>query len=193
MMEQTRLQPFTREEFQFSGAWAFWGEGQVYLLSDSGTGLLLSRELGEALSRGQVSEDLAFKLYQRGFGTVYGKARLTEEQPPLLPRFFMIDFTTQCNCNCIYCLRHFENVGQTISPERLTDICSYIIDYCKENRIDSIGFQPWGGEPLIALDRILLAKQLFTRAGIRASFSIQTNGLLLEKDYTFDENGRIIR
>lgn len=182
MIKSERLQPFQQDEFCFSGAWVFWGSQYAYLLSDSGTGLLLHKSLAETIARRSISEDLSFKLYQRGFGLVYGRERFAPEQRILLPRFFMIDFTTQCNCNCIYCLRHFENVGQTISPEKLTDICGYIIDYCHQNSIDSIGFQPWGGEPLIALDRILLAKKLFSQAGIHASFSVQTNGLLLKPE-----------
>lgn len=179
MMQAERIQPFQVEEFAFDGAWLFRGSRYAYLLSDAGTGLVVSLGLADQVARGEPDEDLAFKLYQRGFGRVYGQERFAPEQEDDLPRFFMIDFTTQCNCNCIYCLRHFENVGQTITPEQLTDICRYIIGYCRDCGIDSISFQPWGGEPLIALDRILLAREVFSRAGIRASFSIQTNGLLL--------------
>lgn len=182
MIQTERLQPFTREEFAFEGAWCFRGTQRAYLLSDAGTGLVLSNSLARTVAEGNPPEDLAFKLYQRGFGSVYGRHRINPGQEPLLPRFFMIDFTTQCNCNCIYCLRHFENVGQTISEAALRDICGYIIDYCRQNEIDSIGFQPWGGEPLIALEKILLAKQLFAQAGIRADFSVQTNGLLLSPE-----------
>jgi len=106
----------------------------------------------------------------------------------ILPTFFMVDFTTKCNMNCIYCLRHFEDSGEIIEEKVLTDICNYIIGYCKKYDVQEITFQPWGGEPLLALDRILLSKDIFEREGMRVNYSIQTNGLLLNR-----ENFNILR
>lgn len=179
MIEGIYLPPFTREEFAFEGAWCFTAGEAALLLSRNGTTVLLSRALADTVVAGNPGEDLAFKLHQRGFSTVYGQPRFTEQPDELLPRFFMIDFTTKCNCNCVYCLRHFEDVGEAIDETVLEDICRYIIAYCRRHDITAIGFQPWGGEPLIELPKILKARRLFDEAGIQASFSVQTNGLLL--------------
>ena len=94
----------------------------------------------------------------------------------------MIDFTTKCNLNCVYCLRHFENKGKSIEKKVLYDICNYIINYCKKYKINNISFQPWGGEPLIEIDKIIDSKKIFEDAGIKVDYTIQTNGLLLSEE-----------
>ena len=178
-MEYSYLLPFEQDEFTFSGAHRFSAAGRSYLLSQEGSSMLMEDPLADMIGRRAVSEDLAFKLYQRGFGTVYGRPRFETTLETPLPTLFMIDFTTKCNCNCIYCLRHFEDVGDSISWEMLERITGYIIDYCIRYRIRRIAFQPWGGEPLIELEKILACQRMFREAGIHAAFNIQTNGLLL--------------
>lgn len=178
-MEYSYLFPFEQEEFVFSGAHRFSAAGRSYLLAQNGASLLMDDTLSDMIDRKAVSENLAFKLYQRGFGTVYGQPRFGSILETPLPTLFMIDFTTKCNCNCIYCLRHFENVGESISWDMLERITRYIIDYCIRYRIRRIAFQPWGGEPLIELDKILACQKMFQDVGIHAAFNVQTNGLLL--------------
>lgn len=178
-MEYSYLFPFEQDEFTFLGAHRFSAVGRSYLLARNGASILLDDSMANRIGQKSISEELAFKLYQRGFGMVYGQPRydFTAEEPR--PTLFMIDFTTKCNCNCIYCLRHFENVGESISWEMLERITRYIIDYCIRYRIRQIAFQPWGGEPLIELEKILACQRMFREAGIHAAFNIQTNGLLL--------------
>ena len=178
-MNYQYLPPFQQEEYAFGGAHCFIAGDNSFLLSENGTSIVLKNILVSAIESRQLSEDLAFKLYQRGFGKVYGQERLKEPEEAICPTLFMIDFTTKCNCNCVYCLRHFENVGENISDEMLEKITRYIIHYCQSNHIHRISFQPWGGEPLIALNQIITCKHSFDKAGIKANFTIQTNGLLL--------------
>lgn len=183
-MDYSYLTPFEQEEFMFSGVHCFSVENRSYLLAHNGASIVLHNDLVKSIARHQPSEDLAFKLYQRGFGTVHGMERFQESAEQIRPTLFMIDFTTKCNCNCIYCLRHFENVGDSISEEMLERITQYIIAYCRKYNIHRIAFQPWGGEPMIELEQILECKRMFREAEIRASFNIQTNGLLLNlKNY----------
>ena len=176
------LIPFIQDEYEFTGAHCFSVEDKSFLLSKNGVSIVLSNDLISEIEHGDISDDLAFKLYQRGFGRVYGQERFKETENPIYPTLFMIDFTTKCNCNCVYCLRHFEDIGETISNEMLKNITNYIIQYCKSNRINRISFQPWGGEPLIALNQIIDCKKMFDEAAIKADFNIQTNGLLLTLD-----------
>lgn len=181
-MNYKYLTPFIQDEYEFPGAHCFSTEDNSFLLSKNGVSIVLSNNLISEIECCKISDDLAFKLYQRGFGAVYGQERLKEPENLICPTLFMIDFTTKCNCNCVYCLRHFEDVGDTISDGMLKSITNYIIQYCKSNHIRRISFQPWGGEPLIALKQIIDCKKMFDEAGIRADFIIQTNGLLLTLD-----------
>ncbi len=183
-MEYRYLEPFDQEEFSFKGAHCFSVKEKSFVLSGNGTSMILHNDLVQSIAKKKPTEDLSFKLYQRGFGTAYGRERNEEAIDQIHPTLFMIDFTTKCNCNCIYCLRHFEDVGNSISEEMLNRITQYIINYCRKYRIYQIAFQPWGGEPLIEIDQILNCKRMFQDAGIRAEFTIQTNGLLLNlKNY----------
>lgn len=181
-MKYKYLTPFKQDEYEFSGAHCFMVKDKSFLLSENGVSIVLDNNLISDIEKCKLSEELAFKLYQRGFGSVYEQERLKVPENLICPTLFMIDFTTKCNCNCVYCLRHFEDAGETISDEMLEKIAKYIIQYCKSNDIQRISFQPWGGEPLIALKQIIDCKKLFEEAGVRADFIIQTNGLLLTLD-----------
>lgn len=178
-MDYQYLFPFEWNEFSFCGAHCFFTDKWSFLLSQNGSSIILQNNLVQSIENKKLSEDLAFKLYQHGFGLVYGQERFSNFCHDTRPTLFMIDFTTKCNCNCIYCLRHFEGIGNDISDDMLEKITQYIITYCKQNNIYHISFQPWGGEPLIMLDQILNCKQMFEKAQIRVDFNIQTNGLLL--------------
>ena len=100
----------------------------------------------------------------------------------VLPTFFMIDFTTRCNMNCYYCLRDFNDEGYIISDDMLKKIVNWICDYCDENHIDHISIQPWGGEPLIAIDKIIEMRKMFIHRNIGTTITVQTNGLLLTEE-----------
>lgn len=179
MLNYKYLIPFEQEDFSFLGAHCYYNDAKCFLLSNLGTTLILDRSLLTEIENKSVSDNLAFKLYQRGFATAYNNPRFIDRPFEIKPTLFMIDFTTKCNCNCIYCLRHFENVGESISLEQLDKITDYIVAYCRKHNVQHIAFQPWGGEPMIELEKIIHCKKRFTEAGINAAFTIQTNGLLL--------------
>lgn len=179
MLKYKYLPPFVQEEFSFQGAYCYYNDNKCFLLSGLGTTIILNRELLHDIENMVVSDNLAFKLYQRGFATAYNNPRFVDYPFEIKPTFFMIDFTTKCNCNCIYCLRHFENMGESISFEQLDKIIDYIIAYCYRYRIKNIAFQPWGGEPMIEQEKVIYCKNKFVSANINANFNIQTNALLL--------------
>lgn len=182
MLDYKYLAPFEQDEFSFQGAHCFFNDDKCFLLSNIGTSIVLSSSIMKALEAFRVSDNLAFKLFQRGFATAYNNPRYSDCTFEIKPTLFMIDFTTKCNCNCIYCLRHFEGVGESISYEQLDKITDYIISYCCKHQVKNISFQPWGGEPMIELEKIIHCKNRFEAAGIHANFNIQTNGLLLTID-----------
>lgn len=61
----------------------------------------------------------------------------------------------------------------------------------QKHKINNISFQPWGGEPLIEIDKIIDSKKRFEDAGINVDYTVQTNGLLLSKEnyIKLQENG----
>ncbi|MBR4026656.1 MAG: radical SAM protein [Lachnospiraceae bacterium] len=99
-----------------------------------------------------------------------------------LPEFFMIDLTNKCNMHCKYCLRDICNSKNSISENKIKDICNYIMQYCKENHIKDITIQPWGGEPLMELKSIILMRKLLSMDETKVHFSIETNAVLLDLD-----------
>lgn len=179
MIKYKYLLPFEQEEFSFQGAHCYYNDTKSFLLSGIGTSIILDHVLLNEIENMNVSDELSFKLYQRGFATAYNIPRFIERPLDIKPTLFMIDFTTKCNCNCIYCLRHFEDVGDSISLEQLDRITDYIIEYCHKYEIKNISFQPWGGEPMIELEKIIHCKKIFEDADVNVAFNIQTNGLLL--------------
>lgn len=98
------------------------------------------------------------------------------------PEFFMIDLTNRCNLHCRYCLRNVDINGKSVSNETLIDICKYIVKYCDENRLRDITIQPWGGEPLLELDKILLMSKYVSPRNTKVHFSIETNAVLLSEE-----------
>lgn len=155
----------------------------VFLRNLQGGSLIVDRAVLDMLLAGDLQQ-LSSKLYARGF--VEGLQRFDIWKHSPCPRFFMIDFTTRCNLNCYYCLRNFPDEGENITWEQLVDIVDYISKYCHEYSINEIWIQPWGGEPLLALDLIYKMLDRFSENGIKVNVSIQSNGLLLN-DATVQE------
>jgi len=183
MIKYNYIEPFYMENIEFLGAYCFEAKDNSLLLSEKGSSIILSNDIITLIKEHNLSENIAIKLYQRGFTKLYNIDRFFEEDTKdNFPTFFMIDFTTKCNLNCVYCLRHFENEGHSITDSQLKKICDYIIKYCKKYGIYNISFQPWGGEPLIEIDKIIYSKELFEKAGINVDYTIQTNGLLLTQE-----------
>ena len=183
MIKCNYIEPFCVGDIEFLGAHCFKSKSKSLLLSKEGTSIILSNDIIDLICKQELSDNIGIKLYQRGFAKLFGKERFSDtKNNNNQPTFFMIDFTTKCNLNCIYCLRHFENEGKSIDEKSLYSICDYIIKYCKNHNIHNISFQPWGGEPLIEIDKIVKSKKRFENAGINVNYTIQTNGLLLTKD-----------
>lgn len=177
---QTRyIEPFKIGDVCFEGATLFSADAAPYimLLSPGGKSCFLVHDLACEITEQNVGEPLKKKLIQKGFCGTSDCGRCPGGE--IIPTFFMIDITTKCNMNCYYCLRHFEDSGEIISEDRLRDILDYIIAYCREHHLRSLEIQLWGGEPTIAVDRIVFTRQYLDLHHIRANITIQSNGLSL--------------
>ncbi len=169
------LAPFQNGDFSFWGAWLVArAGGRSLLVSKQGTTITLSDELADGLQKADCPGLLALKLVQRGFGA------LGTHQPSYFctkptPRYFIIDLTGQCNYSCVYCFRDEDRAACKITSERLRDIVDYILHYCTANGVDRIGIQAWGGEPLLAIERVLEMADHFNRSPVRAAIEVETN------------------
>ena len=174
------ISPFVQEkDFDFTGGYCFEKNGSAFLLNpDVGSSILLDRDHLEEIKNKKISDDLQFKLIQRGFMKVPGSPQCTDEES-ILPRFFIIDLTQACNFRCTYCFRHLDETPRTISNETLQSIIDFIADYCKKTNQREIHIQPWGGEPLIAWKKILHIHDDLQEKGIKAVLTIESNAGLI--------------
>ncbi len=174
----------------FTGAWKAESRdgSRVLLLSRNGHILLLDASLCRTLERQTPSEDLCFKLVQRGFMHLaddQGTFDQYADEFGVRPEFFMVDFTNRCNMACRYCLRECDrekSEEKVISREMLGQIAEFLEKYTKEHGLEHISIQPWGGEPLLEREKIFFLQDECRRRGIQADFTIESNGLLLTEE-----------
>lgn len=176
-MKRGFLEAYRLENFSFYGCYFFSDNGRNFMLATNGCAMIVDDVLLENVSRRNLSEDLKFKLVQHGLASVPGKQMFRCEKEIEI-QYFIIDLTKQCNFDCIYCFRDFHN-ADIISMSVLSDILQYILDYCHKEKIFRIGLQMWGGEPLLALDRIESVVDFFRHTDVKVVIDIETNGSLV--------------
>lgn len=150
-----------------------------FLLSKVGTIIVLSCSLFEQIINKNLSDQLKIKLINRGFASFPGSCDLCNDIN-LKPTFFLIDLTSKCNFNCIYCFREYNKKENNMRKEILLNICDFIYEYCKSNSIGKISIQPWGGEPLLAFDNIIIIDEYFKQKNLKYEISIETNCSLID-------------
>lgn len=171
------VEGFQKQGVRFCGAHVFSKTGNNFLLGDKGCAILLSDGLVQSLADGEPDEALLFKLVQHGLAHIQGREPETCEKE-ILVRYFIIDLTSSCNFDCIYCFRSFTE-HKRMDPDVLARVLAYIGEYCDSHGLFKIGVQMWGGEPLLEMDRIREADNYFRRCGIAASIDVETNASLV--------------
>lgn len=167
------------ELFTFSGAHVYYNSDRAFLISQAnGTSMLLDRDLLDELWNHSPSEGLRLKLVQRAFATYANSRPVSLAAEKACPVFFMIDLTKRCCLDCRYCFRNFED-NSVISNEVLDDICHFILKHCCENGLSKVNIQAWGGEPLLAFDKIKRIYHNFDGSEVKATICIETNGVPL--------------
>lgn len=164
---------------------AFTNNKKCFLINEHGYSMVISRELFDMLKERRVSTDFTSKLLQHRLARFKNKNQIYKcKNNWSYPEFFMIDLTTCCNLNCKYCFRDINNPEKykSISNETLNEICNYIKEYCLKYKIKKISIQPWGGEPLLELEKIKWIYNYFKDTTISVHFTIETNGILLTEE-----------
>lgn len=88
-----------------------------------------------------------------------------------------IAVTCACNFDCSYCFEA-NHTGKPLSKE----VEDKLIRFIKAHKSDSLSITWYGGEPLLAFDRILSIDQRLTDMGKKYTAAMITNGYLLTED-----------
>lgn len=173
MLREKRLAPVRYDKLIFPGGYAFSKNGRSFVVSKSGdTVLLEERSLRHFCEKADPGDAKPYLLSR-------GILKPVEKHPQRQPvSYFIIDLVKNCNFNCIYCFRNL-NDRRVIPVEILDEILRFIRDYCEEKHLYRIGLQMWGGEPLMALERIEQVVRFFSSTRITASIDVETNGSLV--------------
>ena len=191
-LQYTYVEPYKiKNGFQFYGGYVFSdiSKNKKFLLNNkTGSSIVISKDLFKDIIDRNCNEDLVFKLVQRGLGSFAKSREVYDHSTKILPTLFLIDLTSKCNLNCLYCFRVNEELSksQSMSPDLIDQICNYIVDYCHNNNLSEINIQLWGGEPLLCLQSIKRVKTFFDDTDIHAILSIETNGTLISKKIAKD-------
>lgn len=156
------------------------GNRSMLISHQYGQTIILSANEVERIITGKWNSDLCHRLAQKGF-LFPAKANLATNPHELIqPSFFLIDLTKQCNFSCTYCFRRNCHSNDVIADDMLDDICAYIQNSCERHHIRNITIQPWGGEPLLVIEKILRIRRWFNKFPyIHVNIVLETNGSLL--------------
>lgn len=110
-----------------------------------------------------------------------------------------LNLVNRCNLACIYCWNERGSYGETdkLGPPMSPETARKAIDLLVETSggVDSLVVDFYGGEPLLALpamkEAVSYCRKISEERGIRFSFLLATNGLLLTPDVAtwLSENG----
>ena len=176
-MKEYWIEGFENGPFRFFGAWCIYEGDWSMLLSKNRTTMILSKELLESIKSHCISDDLRFKLVERYMAS-YNDFSLPLDCKSTVLNYFIIDITKSCNLDCVYCFRKRE-CHDTITSKQLQKILEGIYSYCQNHGVNAICIQMWGGEPLIAFDRIEQVYRFFNDSVVKCKIDIETNGTLI--------------
>lgn len=156
----------------------------VFLIGrDFGTTILIDDSLYKELKSSLCSDELAFKLVQRGLAYTKDSPHFETFNKVIAPHFFILDLANKCNFECLYCFRGDALDGsKIISNEMLSNVLLYIINFCHSKEIKNISIQAWGGEPIIAFSQIIKICKIMAQEKIDCRVTIMTNASLITED-----------
>ncbi len=148
-----------------------------FLLNKNGCSMIVDAELLNRIMSKNIKENLKFKMLQHGLATLKSpKISISKEKNNNI--YFIIDVTKKCNFDCLYCFRNLDD-NRVITNDRLQDICSYILNIIKKRKLKNVTVQVWGGEPLLAIDKLEFVYNFFKDTDIMLKIDIETNGSLI--------------
>ena len=165
------------DNFIVDDIFVFSDNNKSFLLNKKGCSMFVDGYLLNNIKNRQLDENLKFKMIQRGLARIKG-SNIYVKNRRNKGIYFVIDVTKKCNFNCLYCFRNL-NDSRTISNDRLKDICEYILNVAKKRKLSKISVQVWGGEPLLAMDKLEFIYSYFKDTDVSLKIDIETNGSLI--------------
>ena len=165
--------------FYVDDIFVFTNENNKYsfLLNKKGCSIIVDKKLLNSIKEKNIDENLKFKMIQHGMAKLKNpNISISKEKDKNI--YFIIDVTKKCNFNCLYCFRNL-NDNRLITNDKLQDICSYILNITKKRKLKNVTIQVWGGEPLLAMDKIEFIYNYFKKTNITLKIDIETNGSLI--------------
>ena len=151
-----------------------------YLLGKNGCSMIVDEYLLNCLKNKDISENFKFKLLGHGLGKLKTpKTKTVKINDKNI--YFVIDVTKRCNFNCLYCFRDLSD-NRVIDNDKLKDICNYILKITKERKLKNVKVQVWGGEPLLAFNKLEYIYNFFKDTSINLAIDVETNGSLITDD-----------
>lgn len=106
----------------------------------------------------------------------------------------VLKIASRCNLNCTYCYMYnkgdlsFLNQPKFMSLDTIDNLIKRFDEYLKEYKYDDFNFVFHGGEPMLASKSlyryfIINVNKLFKKYKKQAKYSIQTNGVLINKEW----------
>lgn len=158
------------------------GNEGFLICAKNGTSLLLDKYSAQSFRQGEISDYLAYVMVQRGMASFHNSRPIIDASNTICPSLFLIDMTKSCNLNCIYCFRKISRKSQEINSAQLKFVTQALINYMKSHPGLRVTIQPWGGEPLLKFDLILMMRRLFDEASLHPEIIIETNGTLINME-----------
>lgn len=166
------------DNVKFKKIFLFSSKNKFFLLTDDGCSIILSKYYVSMLENKKGSKKLISKLIRHGFSHNFNN--VCDMPKEVKPNFFIIELTNYCNLACLYCFRG-EHKKLSMSYDTLNNVLDNLYNYLITNNINNFSIQPWGGEPLLEIEKILYIKKYFDDKKIKPMISIETNGILLNE------------
>ena len=176
-MEKIRM-IFIGDNFYLNEIYVFSKNNYSFLLGKKGSSMIVSNDILNDIKNNEINENLKIKLLNHGLAKLKKPRILTKNVNNSI--FFIIDVTKKCNFDCIYCFRDL-NDRRVISDKCLDDICKYILNVVNERKMKNVTIQVWGGEPLLAMEKIEFVYNFFRDTNIFLHIDVETNGSLITK------------
>lgn len=167
-------------DFLIDDIYVFTKNNYSFLLGKNGTSMIVSSDILNNIKNKELNENLKIKLLNHGLAELkdFGISISKNESNNI---YFIIDVTKRCNFDCIYCFRNLEDKS-VIDNKTLEEICKYILNIVEEREMKSVTIQVWGGEPLLALDKIEYIYNFFHNTNINLFIDVETNGSLITEE-----------
>lgn len=98
-----------------------------------------------------------------------------------------VELTRRCNLHCAYCYENGLRNDSVISDEIIEQIVDYVDAVSNKKELNLLKINYMGGEPLLAKNQMKklnkLLEELCTKKNIEMKSVLNTNGVLLEKDF----------